>query len=269
MARKQANAWLDLAPLPFTSTEGFVWEENGKIVGNISMIPFVKGGRPMYLIANVAVHPAYRRRGIARALTETALEQARKRYARSAWLQVRDDNPSAVELYASTGFVERARRTTWLRNPGNPRGEAAPGMRITPRKRAHWKHQRTWLRRNYPDEISWYWRVSRLTFRPGIFGALNRIFSEEQLRHWSVERAGRWLGTLTWRATAAHADQLWLAAPPESEDITLRTLLPYIHWRGRTQRPLSLDYPAGHAAQTLQEAGFKAEHTLIWMEATL
>ena len=267
IAKNQSGSWFDLAPLPFTSAEGFVWEDNGTIVGNISLIPFIKRGRPLYLIANVAVHPDYRRQGIARALTEAALEQARKRHAHSAWLQVRDDNPSAVELYESTGFTERARRTTWLRKPGNPKSEPATGVRITQRKSAHWKKQHEWLRRNYPDEIAWYWPVSRLAFRPGLLGAVNRFFSEVHLRHWSVVRHGQWMGTLTWRATGAHADQLWLAAPPEHEAAVLQTLLPYIHWRGRSQRPLSLDYPAGRAADALQQAGFRAEHTLIWMEA--
>ena len=59
---------------------GYVWEEDGKVVGNISLIPFALHNQRNYLIANVATHPAYRRRGIARSLTAQAVEHAR-RYA--------------------------------------------------------------------------------------------------------------------------------------------------------------------------------------------
>ncbi|RPJ49686.1 MAG: GNAT family N-acetyltransferase, partial [Chloroflexi bacterium] len=56
-----------------TPLYGFVWEENGQIIGNLSLIPLNRGGRLVYLIANVAVHPDHRRRGIGRLLTQEAL----------------------------------------------------------------------------------------------------------------------------------------------------------------------------------------------------
>ncbi len=87
---------------------GFVWEENGRIVGNLSLIPFVRRGHFVYLIANVAVHPDYRRNGIAHQLTQTALDYVRRRGVSSVWLQVRDDNPVAYHLYLSLGFIERS-----------------------------------------------------------------------------------------------------------------------------------------------------------------
>ena len=49
-----------------SSLSGYVWEENGRIVGNLSLLPVVAMKRQSYLIANVVVHPDYRRRGIAR-----------------------------------------------------------------------------------------------------------------------------------------------------------------------------------------------------------
>jgi GNAT superfamily N-acetyltransferase len=266
-AQPRLNRWFDSTAFQVSVTaEGFVWEESGKIVGNISLIPFTNVGRPIYLIANVAVHPDYRRKGIARALTMAALEWANKRPIRSVWLQVRDNNPPAVRLYESLGFIERARRTTWTVQPGNLKGEATPGVRIVPQKSRHWKQQRTWLRQNYPDELFWYWPIYPNAFRPGIWGTLVNAFTETRLRHWGVEQQGKLLGILTWRASTSYADQLWLAAPPESEDVVLQTLFSYIRWRERARRPLSIDYPVGRAANTLYEAGFRPDHTLIWME---
>ena len=94
---------------------GYVWEQDGRIIGNASLIPFRDKGRRIYLIANVAVHPDHRRRGIGRTLTERVMKQARVRKASALWLHVRDDNPGAIKLYQDLGFREIARRTTWQR----------------------------------------------------------------------------------------------------------------------------------------------------------
>src|SRR6185436_15007807 len=71
---------------------GYIWEQDGRIIGNASLIPFRDRGKRVYLIANVATHPDYRRRGIGRALTERSMKQARDRNAVAVWLHVRDDN---------------------------------------------------------------------------------------------------------------------------------------------------------------------------------
>lgn len=264
------NRWFNPATFQANlAAEGFVWEDGNVIVGNVSLIPFSRLRRPIYLIANVAVHPDFRRQGIARALTVAALEWCQKRHIHSTWLQVRDNNPPAIKLYESVGFIEKARRTTWSIQPGKIEGAPPSGVRIISPKSRAWPQQKRWLQQNYPDELYWYWPIRRSAFRPGIWGTLTNFLTDTRLRHWGVERQGRLLGLLSWRATAMHADQLWLAAPPENEDLVLQTLLPYIHWRERYQRPLWLDYPVGRATATLREAGFRADHTLIWMEKSV
>ena len=82
---------------------GFVWEENGRIVGNVSVGKIDSSGR-RWMIANVAVLPSCRRRGIARQLTQAAIEEAMKRGARAVVLDVRADNVPARDLYLSMGF---------------------------------------------------------------------------------------------------------------------------------------------------------------------
>ena len=105
-----AMAVAENTPMPFS---GFVWEENGYLAGNLSLIPYKYRGRRCYLIANVAVDPAYRRRGIARALTNAAIEHARTRAIDEVWLHVRSENTAALNLYQSLSFKEQAQRTTW------------------------------------------------------------------------------------------------------------------------------------------------------------
>jgi ribosomal protein S18 acetylase RimI-like enzyme len=266
-AQAYQNSWLGRTAIQITdAADGFVWEEAGRIVGNISLIPFINLGNFIYLIANVAVHPDYRRRGIARSLTSAALEWVQKKRTRSVWLQVRDNNPPAYHLYESAGFIEKARRTTWKCMPDEVRGAAISGVRITSPKSSDWKSQRTWLLQNYPEELFWYWPLRPIAFRSGLWGLFTRMIFDTRLRHWAVEQQGALLGVLSWRTTHTYADQLWLAAPPESEDIVLQTLLPHLRWPERSQRPLSLDLPVGRASHTLQTAGFRPEQTLIWME---
>ena len=84
---------------------GYVWQEGERLVGNVSLVPFRRGRERLYLVANVAVHPAFRRHGVARALLRKALEHAQRRRVREVWLQVEADNVGALALYRSEGFV--------------------------------------------------------------------------------------------------------------------------------------------------------------------
>ncbi|HET8577456.1 MAG TPA: ribosomal protein S18-alanine N-acetyltransferase [Methylomirabilota bacterium] len=61
-------------------------------------------------ITNLAVHPAYRRRGVARALLEAMLAGARQRGVELVFLEVRPTNADAIGLYGSFGFQVIGRR---------------------------------------------------------------------------------------------------------------------------------------------------------------
>ena len=100
--------------MPFT---GYVWEENDEIIGNLSLIPYQIGSKHYYMIANVAVHPDYQRKGIARSLVREALDFLMPRKLDGIWLQVDEGNQAAVDLYIRHGFKEISRRTTWILNP--------------------------------------------------------------------------------------------------------------------------------------------------------
>lgn len=81
---------------------GFVWEEDGRIVGNATLLKSDLPAR--YLVANVAVHPDYRRRGIAKGLMEEVINYVAHLDGRRIMLQVDSDNESAVSLYLSLNF---------------------------------------------------------------------------------------------------------------------------------------------------------------------
>jgi ribosomal protein S18 acetylase RimI-like enzyme len=261
------NRW---AAYAFNSTypplAGFVWEENGRVVGNLSLVPFLYKGQRINMIANVAVDPQYRRRGIARALTAAALEKSKRGYVRATWLQVRQDNQAAKNLYCELGFVSRASRTTWVADPASLIGEAPSDTRVSIRKRGHWPQQQRWLDQNYPSYLRWYLLLSVSVMGPGIFAAAYQWFNEMILQHWAVIRDETLLGVLSWQRSHRYADYLWLAASPSGEDEVIETTVPLIRRLRRLDRPLSLDYPENRAVDALTAAGFRQKVTLNWME---
>ncbi|MGQ9922168.1 MAG: ribosomal protein S18-alanine N-acetyltransferase [Desulfobacca sp.] len=69
-------------------------------------------------ILNLAVHPACRRRGIARRLLREALQRAAERRCRTAWLEVRPSNTAALSLYQSLGFRQITTRKRYYDDTG-------------------------------------------------------------------------------------------------------------------------------------------------------
>jgi len=68
-------------------------------------------------INNVAVRTEYRRRGIGAALLERVIEEARRRKANTAFLEVRSGNHAAQALYEKCGFRAIARRANYYSEP--------------------------------------------------------------------------------------------------------------------------------------------------------
>lgn len=258
-----AGSFYDQSPTPPT---GYVWEEEGQILGNLSLLPIKAQGQHCYLIANVAVHPERRGQGIARQLTTAAMEFARSRRVPAVWLQVREDNPTAIHIYQVAGFRERARRTTWHSTMELPELTLPPGMKIGSRRPFHWEQQRRWLQNLYPAELSWHLPLNWSAFRPDLWGTLYRLFLLESTQHWVAERYGSPVGVLTWREGSSYADWLWLAVPPEPDKIALEALLIHARRCVPKGRPLMLDLPASLAPDSFRAAGFHSQQTLIWME---
>ncbi len=64
-------------------------------------------------VLNLAVDPGYRRRGVARALLGAAINRSPGRW----FLEVRESNRTAREVYRSLGFIEVSRRPEYYENP--------------------------------------------------------------------------------------------------------------------------------------------------------
>jgi ribosomal protein S18 acetylase RimI-like enzyme len=82
---------------------GFVWVEAGRVVGNVTVQRADRAGS-RWQIANVAVAPSHRGRGISRRLMEAALNHAAECNGQWVVLQVYARNEVARRLYESLGF---------------------------------------------------------------------------------------------------------------------------------------------------------------------
>ncbi len=258
-----ANHMAETTSLPLT---GYVWEENKKIVGNSSIIAFRDKGKRVHLIANVAVHPDHRRRGIARALTERTMQHAREKNTTAIWLHVRDDNPGAIKLYSDLGFQEVARRTSWIVNADSIHPKLDSDIRIISRHPRFWTQQQDWLRRLYPDALAWYHAWNFSTLKPGFWHWFASTFSEYELRQWAAVQGETLLAALTLMSHGGRSESLFAATSNgENEARALTQLLLRARRELSRYSKLSLDFPGGEMTEAIQAAGFKPRRTLIWM----
>ncbi|OQX64617.1 MAG: hypothetical protein B5M51_03195 [Anaerolinea sp. 4484_236] len=270
--QKMRHASRDNRFLRWASTSmplsGYVWEEDKRIVGNISLALFTKNKERIFLISNVAVHPDYRRRGIAQTLIQMGLKHARQRRSDSIWLQADDNNLGAIKLYADLGFQPRVRRNSWSADAMPQVNQVPASITISQRPTRFWSQQYQWLQRAYPDEITWYRMPDWHIFGNGIRYWLHHIFVESDVRQWAAQKDGRLQAVVSWMQTYTRLTPLWLATAPDTDANALTALL--LHARKHLisqRRGLYIDYPAGEMNAAITAAGFTRRRTLLWMRA--
>lgn len=249
-------------------SSGFVWEEKGEIVGNLSMIPYLQDNRRVTLIANVVVHPDQRGRGIGKALTVYALKYLKQRGDHSAWLQVKEDNHSAIHLYRSVGFEDQAVRNTWRIKPFEVKrsvGNRSHPIRLRRRTPSDWQDQQAWLVETYPLNLRWNLPVNFNRFAPGSLQAIYNFLDGYPHRHRVVSDNVQSLGTITWQKTNTYANNLWLAFNEAQEEPYLRNALLDVLRKLPRRHPVSIDYARGRSEQVFKDLGFENFRTLIWM----
>jgi len=249
--------------LPLT---GYVWEDAGKVVGNASLIPFRDRERRIYLIANVAVRPNYRRRGIASTLTARAMEHAWEHGAEAVWLSVREDSAGALDLYRKLGFVERARRTTWLAPEALPAPGPSGNSEVVARDSRNWELQRAWLAEAYPNDLAWHRRWDFSALRPGFLRWISTWLLDFGIQQWQVNRDGKVQAVLAYLPGSAET-VLFPAIGSGSDPDALTQLLLHARQRVPVRPRLSLEFPVARFDEAIAAAGFEVQRTLVWMRA--
>jgi ribosomal protein S18 acetylase RimI-like enzyme len=193
--------WLDFFATPGQGAlPGFVWIEAGRIVGNVTVRRLSSFGHG-WMIGNVAVDAAWRRRGIARQLMHAAIDLAREQDADWISLQVRSDNTNARNLYRSLGFEDVGETVHFERARFDP--ISAPPQPIEGRLRPARPYDAdrvfTLAQASVPDSVHWAEPIYRGSFDLGV---------ERRLTNWLTNTQQ------TWRVIEV-GDQLWGAALAE------------------------------------------------------
>jgi ribosomal-protein-alanine N-acetyltransferase len=90
-----------------------VAEFEKKVVGYSSI--YIVAGEVQ--IGNFAVAPGFRNRGVARKMMSEIFEKAGENNCRTIFLEVRESNIAAMELYKSYGFESSGKRKDYYTNP--------------------------------------------------------------------------------------------------------------------------------------------------------
>lgn len=250
---------------------GYVWVEDGWLVGNVSIY---RADTPDFdwVIANVAVHPDFRRRGIARSLMQASLELLCKRKGRSVALQVRQSNLGAIALYRALGFAIVRTWTTW-RHPApmvalersSPPIEAAQGN--------DWRDIYALAREIRPTGLGWMRATDASAFRPTLWRWLSDLFSGKVEEQYVVrDGAGVAAALLIGMPLAGRRDALTLLVRPDHQGELERPLLGFAlnRLRGRG-RAVTLEHPDDDqaACAALEALGFTRSQSLTVMRYDL
>jgi ribosomal protein S18 acetylase RimI-like enzyme len=246
---------------PAARPYGFLWEDNGRVVGNANLSK-VEGYPGRWALSNVAVHTDYRRQGIAKSLVKASIGLVRNRDGKVVLLQVDRDRPETQVLYASFGFRPLATRTTWVRRGGRVPLVTEIGS-ARRRQREEWKHQWELASKVHPEGLIWPYPTSPSFFRPRGFVEARGL---EGVRHWVWSEKGQLIGSLTARRRLERGSwRFILIVEPEARGRVETSILALVLTELYTRGSIVLDYPAGCAEAQLESFGFHPERTLTWM----
>lgn len=256
-----------------TASPGYVWEEERRIVGNVSLMSSPVSGR--YLIANVAVHPDFRRRGIGRALMERAIETVVQKRGRAVLLQVRDDNHEAIRLYQSLGFKRVGTMSSWQVSAHqlNELSQNSSGLIIRPLARSEWEVAIQLDRAVAHPDLDWPEPLPYDIYKSGFWRWFYNLVNGRQVETWTTVRQGQMAGIAQITSEFGRPHQLRVRVASEWQAELTRPLLAkllrrlgYLRYRSAT-----IDHPAEDETMKplLRQAGFRVIRTLTTMKVVL
>lgn len=247
--------------------EGFIYEDNGKLIGNITLSTIKIHDETVYLISNVAVLPEYRGKGIAKSLTRTALQYIESKGVKQIWLQVKRDNQPAIDLYDQFSFQTFMTRTTWIRKRTSLFLIENKIPSIRKRKKSEWETQKRLLERTYPDELTTTYGFEIASFQPILKNVVKGILKDKITSHWVSEIDG-FCGFVSYDIFPTQSyTNLWVAAPEEMEKTFLKILIPAA--QKRIGNEVRVNYPEEQCADCFRELGMQELNTLYWKRTYL
>lgn len=261
---------------------GYVWEESGSIVGNVSVLTTKKKGR--FLVANVAVHPQFRRQGIAQNLMETVVKQVRERGGRELLLQVRQDNEAAIGLYESIDFQQVGSMTSWYASfrhfrllPASVSAQSpdhSGDFFIRPLRREEWRKAYELDTAVVHPDLNWPEPLPKDHYRGGLWRWFNNVINARQAETWVAEgQEGQMAGLASIQSEWGRMHTLVLRSLPAWRGAVEQPLLAKLLRRLQHmyRRNIRIDHPAADdvAGELLRRANFVPRRTLTTMALTL
>ncbi len=248
---------------PAANPKGFVWEEDGRVVGNASLLP-VNRYPDRWVMANVAVRPEYRRQGIGKELVNASIELVRQYSGEIIILQADRDAPGVERMYANRGFQSLSTRTQWTRRTVRTNHNFQFADQVRLRAQVEWRDEWDMARRYHPEGIIWPFPPQIGLFQPTGWAQKT---GRQRGWNWVWEQDGRKLAFLSakWNFERGHW-RLIMITEPEAygmvEDGLLTACLAELQ---RVGGPCMLEYPADVAEEVLKVKGFAPARTLTWM----
>ena len=267
--------WFDLfMPVSEGFSPGFVWVEQGRVVGNaaIRRAPAPGWG---HVIGNVAVLPEYRGRGVARHLMEACLDKARGDNSQWVALEVRDDNAPAHHLYTRLGFKQTGAMAQLRREAIGPivdKAELPFGVRV---RKPHASEQGQVFALAHsatPEGLRWAEPLRESEF---VFDWERRfdLWMAGRRESWRVvESNGRLVGAVEAETYHNPSEEgrlrMWVTGSSDCHNILLDAALSA---REAASRPMLIAHPATDvdASQVLERYGFRPVRTLAHMKLNL
>lgn len=259
---------------------GYVWMAGKRLVGNVTLCRD-SSYADLWVISNVAVHPDYRRRGIAEQLLTAALLDAARRRARAVVLEVQKENQVARHLYDRLGFViydsvaelcrSASTGTTAQLRTSEPGAESA----VRRQRAGDCRGLCDLLRQVTPPAAQAIRPVRESDFRPGLGARLDRLLDDWLFRRqhgsWVLERGGGIAALLQITGQYAYdSHRLKLIVRPSERGALEEPLLSFgLSWLARfPDRPAWAVVSCSHpeALSCFERSGFKTMRVLDQMQ---
>ena len=247
--------------------EGFIYGDKGKLVGNITLSWMKYQNEMIYLISNVAVRPEYRGKGIAKELTRTALQYIESKGVKQVWLQVKQENQTAIDLYTQFDFQAFMTRTTWMRKAPNIYLKKPEEISLRKRKKNEWEIQKKLLERTYPIELTTAYGFEIASIQPILRNVIKDVLRSRITTHWATE-IDQQVGFASYELFPEQSYvNLWIAVLGVLEKRFLKLLIPAVH--ERIGKEIRVNYPEKECANCFREIGMQELNTLQWMRKYL
>jgi ribosomal protein S18 acetylase RimI-like enzyme len=265
--------WLWLFTGRATAAPGLVWEDDGRIVGNVSLRR--ARGRGGYLIGNVVVHPNWRGQGIGSALMRAAIDRVSGRGAHWVGLEVRADNGVARQLYEDLGFQEVGRTLHMLRPARVPwDGSHSPPGSVRRGGSRDADALVELMLAVIPVEQRPLLEIQERDYRPGGKRALEHWVGGEREVWWVADGGGAICAAArTVRKLGRFPNQLEILVRAEHEGRFETALVRHgiATLKGSPNKPIEiqLPMPGGQSVTALEREGFEELRVLIQMKRSL